>query len=127
VRDLELLCSVPAGLIEDDDGVGAGGSHGPLCDIATAARHVCLSGKTGSERRAAKATRLTQRRHQNSLQPQFTIAQLLRSCTICLDRRRQRDGGLGREQEEGQRLLKIEAHDIIRVTQIPDRDVLTDV
>jgi hypothetical protein len=26
VRDLELLCPVPAGLIEDDDGVGAGGN-----------------------------------------------------------------------------------------------------
>jgi len=28
VRDLELLCPVPAGLIEDDDGVGAGGNLG---------------------------------------------------------------------------------------------------
>ena len=28
MRDLELLCSVPAGLIEDDDGVGAGGNLG---------------------------------------------------------------------------------------------------
>ena len=28
MRDLELLCPVPAGLIEDDDGVGAGGNLG---------------------------------------------------------------------------------------------------
>ena len=28
MRDLELLCSVPAGLIEDDDGVGDGGNLG---------------------------------------------------------------------------------------------------
>ena len=41
--------------------------------------------------------------------------------------RRQRDGGLGREQEKCQRLLQVEAHDAVGVAQITDRDVLADV
>src|SRR5215510_6114852 len=39
----------------------------------------------------------------------------------------QRDGRLGREQQERQRLLEVETHDAVGVTQIADRDVLPDV
>src|SRR6516164_9606239 len=46
---------------------------------------------------------------------------------LLLCRRRQRDGGLGREQQERQRLLEVEAHDAVGVAQIADREVLPDV
>src|SRR5579863_10040086 len=42
-------------------------------------------------------------------------------------RRRERDGGFGSEQEEGHRLLKVEAHDALVMAQIADRDVLADM
>src|SRR6516165_12156412 len=41
--------------------------------------------------------------------------------------RLQRDSGLGCEQQERQRLLKVEAYDAVGVTQIADRNVLPDV
>src|SRR5215471_6517058 len=41
--------------------------------------------------------------------------------------RRQRDSSLGREQQERQRLLEVEAHDAIGMVQIADRNVLPDV
>jgi hypothetical protein len=37
-----------------------------LCDIAAAARHVCLSGKTGSDQPRVKMTRLTHSRTRGS-------------------------------------------------------------
>src|SRR6516164_5380563 len=42
-------------------------------------------------------------------------------------RRRQRDGGFGSEQKESKRLLEVEAHNAIRVIEVANRDVLTDV
>src|SRR5262252_10802327 len=45
--------------------------------------------------------------------------------TLC--GRRQRDGSLGRKRQERQRLLEVEAHDVVGVAQIADRDVLPDV
>src|SRR5512132_114552 len=47
------------------------------------------------------------------------------SSTLC--RRPQRDGGLGCEQQERQRLLEVEAYDAVGVAQIADRNVLPDV
>ena len=44
-----------------------------------------------------------------------------------LGRRRERDGRLGGEQEECERLLQVEADGGIGVTEIADGDVLTDV
>src|SRR5215467_2506183 len=41
--------------------------------------------------------------------------------------RRQRDSGLSREQQEGQRLLEVKPHDAVGVAQITDREVLPDV
>src|SRR5262249_17391004 len=46
---------------------------------------------------------------------------------LLLCRRRQRDRGLTREQQEGQRLLEIKAHDAVGVAQIADREILPDV
>ena len=40
--------------------------------------------------------------------------------------RRQRDSSLGRERQERQCLLEVEAHGTVGVAQIPDRDVLPD-
>src|SRR4029453_2027603 len=47
------------------------------------------------------------------------------SSTLCS--RPQRDGGLGCEQQERQRLLEVEAYDAVGVAQIADRNVLPDV
>src|SRR5262249_28707621 len=46
---------------------------------------------------------------------------------LLLCSRRQRDRGLSREQQEGQRLLEVKAHDAVGVAQITDREVLPDV
>jgi hypothetical protein len=42
-------------------------------------------------------------------------------------RRTQRNGGLAREQEEGECLLKIEADDRVGVAQVTDRHVLAEI
>src|SRR5262245_24416220 len=52
---------------------------------------------------------------------------LLSSGLWSLAGRHQGDGGLGGEQEERERLLKVQADDLVGVTGIADRNVLADV